>query len=51
MQCWASTPASTWFTLLPWIVDNLPMMPQRVRFVKTLLWAMPERAQQVGVHT
>jgi hypothetical protein len=34
--------------MLPWVVNNLPMLPQRVRFLKTLLWALPERSQQLG---
>ena len=35
--------------MLPWVLNSLPMLHQRVRFLKTLLWAMPERAQHVGV--
>ncbi len=48
-QCWAATPAATWHVLLPLLlVESMPMLVQRVRFVKTLLWAMPERGHQVG---
>ncbi len=32
------TPAATWFKVLPWVVNHLPMQQQRSRFVKTLLW-------------
>lgn len=42
------TPALTWFKMVPWVVNSLPMHGQRVRFLKTLLWALPERAQQLG---
>lgn len=28
--------------------NNLPMLQQRMRFVKTLLWAMPEHSQHIG---
>ena len=47
-QCWELTPASSWAEMLPWILNSLPMLHQRVRFIKTLLWAMPERAQHIG---
>jgi hypothetical protein len=43
-----STDADAWYELLPWILGNLPMRQQRVRYLKTFLWAMPERAQQLG---
>jgi hypothetical protein len=37
-----------WFELVPWVLNNLPMRMQRVRYLKTFLWAVPERAQQIG---
>lgn len=48
-EAWNTTPAEEWRTLLPWIINTLPMMPQRVRFVKTLIWSMPERDQYFGI--
>lgn len=43
-----STDHAVWYELLPWVVNNLPMHWQRVRYIKTFLWAAPERAQQLG---
>mmetsp|Transcript_38079 Transcript_38079/g.84818 ORF Transcript_38079/g.84818 Transcript_38079/m.84818 type:complete len:945 (+) Transcript_38079:211-3045(+) len=48
-KCWELTPAETWAEYLPWAVNSLPMLHQRVRFIKTFLWAMPERAQHIGI--
>lgn len=48
-KCWAATPATTWHVLLPLLLESMPMLVQRVRFVKTLLWAMPERCHQFGL--
>ncbi|KAG2497195.1 hypothetical protein HYH03_004784 [Edaphochlamys debaryana] len=48
-KCWASTDARTWHVLLPLLVENMPMSFQRVRFIKTLLWSMPERCHQFGL--
>ncbi len=30
------------------MLHHLPMRMQRVRYLKTFLWALPERAQQIG---
>ncbi|KAG2443533.1 hypothetical protein HXX76_001885 [Chlamydomonas incerta] len=48
-KCWAATHPETWHILLPLLVESMPMLHQRVRFVKTLLWAMPERCHQFGL--
>lgn len=49
LQCWEITPVPSWAEIIPWTVNSLPMLHQRVRFIKTLLWAMPERAQHLGI--
>ncbi|KAG1678390.1 hypothetical protein FOA52_015157 [Chlamydomonas sp. UWO 241] len=48
-ECWALTPAPAWADFIPWALNALPMLHQRVRFLKTLLWAMPQRAQHIGI--
>ncbi|KXZ47349.1 hypothetical protein GPECTOR_36g72 [Gonium pectorale] len=48
-DCWVATPADTWHVLLPLLVESMPMLHQRVRFIKTLLWAMPERCHHFGL--
>ncbi|KAG1668505.1 hypothetical protein FOA52_012099 [Chlamydomonas sp. UWO 241] len=48
-ECWALTPAPVWGEYIPWALNALPMLHQRVRFLKTFLWAMPERAQHIGI--
>jgi hypothetical protein len=45
--CWDLTPAPVWAEYIPWALNVLPMA-QRVRFLKTFLWAMPERAQVIA---
>ncbi len=47
-QVWAITAADRWEIIIPFVVLNLPRHQQRVRYLKVLLWSMPERAQQVG---
>lgn len=38
-----------WAEYLPFVVTNLPMHQQRVRFVRAwATWAVPERAQLIG---
>ena len=34
--------------MLPLVVQSLPMLSQRVTYIRAFLWAMPERCQQVG---
>jgi len=48
-KCWDMTPAPVWAEYIPWALNSLPMLQQRVRFLKTFLWAMPERAQHIGL--
>jgi len=42
------TSAERWEVLIPYLINNLPRHGQRVRYLKTLCWSMPERAQQLG---
>ncbi|KAG2453177.1 hypothetical protein HYH02_002501 [Chlamydomonas schloesseri] len=48
-KCWAITPIDTWHTLLPLLLESMPMLQQRTRFLKTLLWSMPERCHLFGL--
>ena len=47
-ECFKLTGAVKWETLLPYIVLHLPRHMQRVRYIKSLCWFMPERSQQIG---
>jgi len=47
-QMWESTCSKDWAVILPWTVNMLPYLPQRVRYLRSLLWAMPENAQLIG---
>ena len=47
-QVWESTCSEDWAVILPWTVNMLPYLPQRVRYLRSLLWAMPENAQLIG---
>ena len=47
-KVWQLTPASKWEVIVPFIVNNLPRHPQRVRYLKVLCWSLPERVQQIG---
>jgi tellurite resistance protein TehA-like permease len=42
------TPADRWEIIIPYVVLNVPRHEQRIRYLKVLTWAMPERAQQIG---
>ena len=47
-DCFKLTSAVRWESLIPYIITNLPRHMQRVRFIKSLCWSMPERSQQIG---
>lgn len=47
-QCFHLTDASQWEILIPFVLHSVPRHMQRVRFVKSLCWSLPERAQQIG---
>lgn len=42
------TPATVLADFFPWCVSNMPLTGQRVKFCRCWLWAVPERAQQIG---
>eukprot|EP00759_Apiculatamorpha_spiralis_P039062 PhF_6_TR37925/c1_g1_i1/m.56672 len=46
---WSSVPLPVMEATLTTVISNLPMHGQRVRYIKALLWALPERAQEVGL--
>lgn len=50
IQCiWDATPMEVWAEFFPFVVSNLPMHQQRVKFVRCFAtWAVPERAQLIG---
>ena len=48
-RLWEVTPAKAWAVIIPYVLENLPFIPQRKRFVKALLWGLgSERAQMLG---
>lgn len=47
-QVWDITSAEKWGVIVPYVINNLPRHTQRVRYIKVLLWSMPERAHQIG---
>lgn len=48
-EVFESTSGDAWRHVLPYIVNNLPAPGWKVRYVKTLLWANPLRAQEIGL--
>lgn len=46
---WNATPSSDMTNYMRWVMANLPAREQKTRFLKTWSWAMPERAQHVGL--
>jgi len=48
-KIWETTPVEVWAEFLPFVVANLPMHQQRVKFIRCFaVWAVPERAQLIG---
>jgi hypothetical protein len=48
-DCWDAGAPEGWFRALPAVVQALPTLAQRATYVRAFVWAMPERAQQIGV--
>ncbi len=48
-QAFLTADGMVWYDMLPWALNNLPMLQQRLRLLKALLWALPERGQQLGM--
>ncbi|GKZ00464.1 hypothetical protein MPSEU_000998900 [Mayamaea pseudoterrestris] len=47
-EMWKVTPPEKWDVIIDFTLNNLPRHTQRVRFLKVLIWCMPERSQQIG---
>ena len=47
-KCFELAPANRLEVMIPFVVNNAPREQQRIRYLKALCWAMPERAQQIG---
>ena len=41
-------PADKWEIILPFVITNLPRHESRIRYIHSLCWSLPERAQQIG---
>lgn len=48
-DCWDAAPPEEWFLTIPIVVQHLPMLGQRLSYLRAFLWAMPERCQQLGL--
>ncbi|RYG51171.1 hypothetical protein EON67_03915 [archaeon] len=42
--------AQEWAALVPWTLRHLPTKDRRLRMLRALQWAMPERTQQIGLY-
>ena len=47
-DCFEITSSDQWEVMLPYIINNCSRHEQRIRYIKCLCWAMPERCQQIG---
>jgi hemerythrin-like domain-containing protein len=47
-RIWAHTPSERWAVIVPFIMNNQDIHMRRVMFLRALVWAMPEKAQQIG---
>ena len=48
-KVWDLTPTDSWYKVLPYAIENLPMPMWKVRYIKTFIWACPDRAQEIGL--
>ncbi|KAG5178888.1 hypothetical protein JKP88DRAFT_280798 [Tribonema minus] len=48
-RAWDATPAADLAAHVQWVTRTVPMHMQKVRCVRALCWAMPERAQLIGL--
>jgi hypothetical protein len=48
VQVWNVTSTTERFRFIPLITQHQRRQPDRLAFVQVFLWAMPERAKQVG---
>jgi hypothetical protein len=49
MQAWDMMPPEVLFRFVALVAQHQRRHPERVAFVHAMLWAMPERARQVGL--
>eukprot|EP00041_Stephanoeca_diplocostata_P019409 m.418837 g.418837 ORF g.418837 m.418837 type:complete len:1030 (-) comp21294_c1_seq7:310-3399(-) len=48
-RVWEVTPIAAWTVIIPYMLENMPRIPQRKKYIRSLIWGLgPERAQQVG---
>ncbi|KAL6074287.1 hypothetical protein QOT17_004318 [Balamuthia mandrillaris] len=48
-RIWASSSSERWSLIIPFVLSNQELFGARLRFLKCLRWALPERFQQIGV--
>eukprot|EP01041_Mallomonas_annulata_P011269 gene11269-23576_t len=48
-RCFDITSSEDWHVVLPFVVKNLAVPMWKVRFIRTFIWSMPERAQEIGL--
>jgi hypothetical protein len=48
-QVYGITSSENWHKVLPFVVNSVEVPTWKVRFVRTFIWAMPERAQEIGL--
>ena len=49
LKVWNITNYNDWKIFIPWVLRYQPKINQRILFLKTLLWSMPERSQMIGL--
>lgn len=43
------TGSQEWRLIMPFVVNNLPSDVWKARYVKTFVWACPDRAEEIGL--
>lgn len=49
-RVFTTTSPSDWEVIMPYVLKNLPMPNWKTQFIRTFIWAKPERAQEIGLH-
>jgi hemerythrin-like domain-containing protein len=44
------TSGEEWRKIMPYALNNLPVPAWKVRYLKTFIWANPQRAQEIGMY-
>jgi hypothetical protein len=47
-EVFKATRSDAWEVIVPYVLTNLPRHEQRVNYLKSLCWSIPERSQQIG---